>query len=362
MEDKSDRAFGIEPRVLILFLILGIPTVLVGDLLLLSGAENRFREVVGAYFGNEADRLQGELINYIEDVVVQVGNLTSVDEIQAIVDSGNSRPPKESQFAQEVQRIEKEWPDLSTENSKLLSRILENDASLFLRDYNRVAATYREILVTDRFGRLVGASGKCSDYFQADEAWWRVAYLEGKGQRFISDVQYDESARAYCIEVAEPIRSVETGDVIGIIKAIVDSEEMFAILKNVAPSEKTSGILARMDGSIVTDPEATESYPFLNDAVAAMALNRRAIRVPESEPRAFLGLPEFGVKEKIPELDWLVIIQSPYDDVFAPFGNLRSWFTYISLCSIALVVVLSLVFTWLLSKPIIETDPHLEKV
>ena len=362
MPKQSRRRSRLEPRILILFLILGIPPLVIGHLLLVHRAENRFKEVVGTYFGQKADRLQTQLIGHVETVSVQLANLASISTIQGLVQQSNTREPDEKDFAESIQGIEDQWSSLEQAKSKFLAGILENPASSFLRDHNRVVGAFREILVTDRYGRLVAASNKVSDYFQADENWWRIAYLEGGGQRFISDIQFDESARVYSLELAEPITDQSTGEVIGIIKGIVDSEVMFALLESLQFGQEIVAVLMRPDGSIVTDPESGDLYQFTEEVTAGMSLNHNSALAPEGKPLVFLGLPHFRIKDQIPELDWQVIIQAPYDEVFLPFQNLRSWFVYIVLLSVILIMVLSMVFSWVLSKPIIETDPHLEKV
>ena len=47
--------------------------------------------------------------------------------------------------------------------------LLENTASRFLHEVIAEDAAYRELLVADKHGRLVAASGITSDYYQADE-------------------------------------------------------------------------------------------------------------------------------------------------------------------------------------------------
>ncbi|UCF39026.1 MAG: cache domain-containing protein, partial [Acidobacteriota bacterium] len=225
-----------------------------------------------------------------------------------------------------------------------------------------IVASFREIMVTDRYGRLVAASSKASDYYQADENWWRVAYLEGEGQRFISDVVYDESARVYCIEIAEPIRNPTSGGVVGIIKTIVDSDTLFGMLDSSRYRESTVAVLVREDGTIVSDPGSSEVYPFIEQIKAERALNRSYLAAPSGKPEVFLGLPTLSVKDRLPELGWTLVIQAPYEDVVFPIRDLKRWFLYIVIFSVSLVIILSLVFTWILSKPIVEIDPHLDRV
>ncbi len=362
MDKPKSSPFSIQPHILILFLLLGIPPLVVGHILLVNRAEDRFREVVGRYFGHEAGGLQLNLVSYIEKLQARVGNLTALEEVQAVVREAYNRQPDEKGFADEIKQIEQAWPAMNRSNSKLLDQILSNPASRFLNDFNRTSATFRELLVADRFGRLVAASGKTTDYFQADETWWRVAFLEGTGQQYVSDVQYDDSAGVYSIQLAEPIRDESTGTVLGIIKGVVDSHEMFGMLDNLKFGSDATAILLRPNGTMATSPGSDDIYPYTSEVNSAIERGRRWLEVPEVNPRFFVGLPEFTIKSKLPTLDWVVAVESPYADVFAPFRNLRSWFVYFAVLSIALVILLAVIFTWILSRPIIETDPHLEQV
>ena len=76
----------------------------------------------------------------------------------------------------------------------------------------------------------------------------------------------------------------------------------------------------------------------------------------------FRGLPRFRVKQTYPELDWYRIIQQPYSEAFAPFSNIDTRLFYITLFSLLVVVILSRIFSWILSRPVIEIDPHLERL
>lgn len=351
-----------NPRILILFLILGLVPLIFGHLFLAKGAETRFKETIGSYLSQNATHLQAEVVSYLEDLEIQVANLASMPEIQSLVKAQNERLPEERTFADRIQQIEQEWPSMTSSTSPLLREILNNRAALLLRDYNQITVRFRELLVTDRYGRLVAASGKTTDYFQADEDWWRIAYLEGTGQRFISDIVFDESARVHSVEVAHPVRDTLTGEVLGIIKAIADCEGIFALLDQPRFGESILAVAIRPDGSVVTNPTGAEIYPFASDVLAAVNQGRRWLILPSNNPRVLLGLPRFGMKQRIPGLDWYVLIQAPYGEVFYPFQVLSSWFLYIVLFSVAVVIVLSVIFTWILSKPLIETDMHLERL
>ncbi len=108
--------------------------------------------------------------------------------------------------------------------------LLDSAESRFLHDVVRGDPIYREILVADRFGRLVAASGVTSDYFQGDEQWWLDA--SGQGRVTVSDVAWDESAQVFAVEVATPIES-PSGAIVGVLKAVMDTRELFVAVTGV---------------------------------------------------------------------------------------------------------------------------------
>lgn len=362
MQRQESSPFRIRPRILMLFLILGIPPLVLSHVLLVTRAENRFRDVVGGYFGDRAEQLQVRVVDYLEKLQSQVVNLSTLPEIQDLVNAAYKEPPSEATFAEELQRIEAEWPSMDPANSRFLSDLLGNSTSRFLSDYSRAAGGFRELIVTDRYGRLVAASGKTTDYFQADEPWWRVAFLEGNGQPYVSDVEYDESVGLWSIQIAEPIRDESTGMVLGVIKGVADSHELFGMLDSLEFGNGATAVLLRPDGTLATSPGSEEIYPYTKGILAGMERGRRWMELPEDKPGFFVGLPEFSVSGKLPNLNWIVVVESPRDEVFTPFSNLRQMLVYIAVLMVAIVIGLSIFFTWVLSKPIIETDPHLQEV
>jgi sensor histidine kinase YesM len=339
----------------------------VGHLVLVSRARQDYAEVMSGHFSHGADSAQAVLINYLEQVRANAANLASLAEIRAVVKKSNQQELKQEELFSQIEDIERQWPQMDPERSRFLRNILENPASRFLREYGVVQNTFREVLVTDVHGRLVAVSNKTSDYFQADEKWWRSAYLEGSGNHFISDIQFDESANVYGLEVAEPIIDSDTDTVIGVVKAIADSHELFALVNSIKLGPNVEAVLLRSDGSVIHSPHPTVGYEFEEDFQMATA-NRLAVEAFEKQAfrednlHVLVGLPQLRFQDRIPELDWYVVIQGPYDQIFAPFQHINTRFFYILLFSIAVVVGLSLVSSWLVARPVLETDPHLERL
>ena len=59
----------------------------------------------------------------------------------------------------------------------------------------------------DAKGCIVCESNKTSDYWQGDEEKWTRSFNEGKGQVFVSEIEYDQSTQSYVIQVSLPVKA-----------------------------------------------------------------------------------------------------------------------------------------------------------
>ncbi len=356
----------IQPFVFILFVIIGLLPIGVGASILLSGARQVQEQAIGNHLSEFADYVQMELAVYFQRKMLQVANLALVPQIREVVNRSNMVLPGSEKPGRRIEEIEKAWPSLEPESSAVLREILSNPASEFLRNYNQAAANFGEILVTDAHGRLVAATNKTTDYFQADERWWRYSYQGGAGGHFLSDITLDESSNLfYAMEMAEPILDPSTNQVIGVIKAIMDSREVFGLINEVRVGRTGEAMLIGSDGIVITSPEIgiAQQLPFKHFETVRTAanMNRRMVQTP-GDDSMFLGLPRTRLKDIYPQLDWYVLVTEPKGEALAPFQNISSRFLYIMLFTITAVLVLSALFSWILRKPVIEIDPHLERL
>ena len=367
MAEQTKSKIRIRPRILILFLLLGIPPLIVGHVVLIDGARTTYTEVVANHFSESADSAQTQLLNYVERISNEVGNLTRVSQILDAVSASNRNRLEGTELDSQVEQREGDWLTQDPENSRLQSGILNNEASRFVRKFNSIAADFREILVTDAMGRLVAASNKTSDYFQGDERWWQRAYQEGQGSPFHGDIQFDESANVYGMEIAHPVRDPASNQVIGVIKAIADAHEISALVGATRLGPNSEAVLISADGTGILGPERNVRYRF-PESVSLEQPGRRYIEateiraLPAEERHVFLGLPQFRIRDRMAELDWILVVQEPYEEVYSPFRNLNSRFIYFAVFGIVLVLILALIFSRILSGPVIEVDPHLERI
>ena len=143
--------------------------------------------------------LEGPMVAYIE--VANAGYTGSEELIQA-----------------RLHELDEEWKNAPDTSEPLVKDRLFKQVSLDLRQFQVQFIDHVEIFFTDRYGGIVAATNRTSDYYQADEGWWQNAYNGGKGGIYIGAPEYDESTLTYAVNLAVPVRN-NTYEVIGVLRS-----------------------------------------------------------------------------------------------------------------------------------------------
>ncbi len=124
-----------------------------------------------------------------------------------------------------LEQLDQQWQAAyatGNDNDPLVNSVINNSISTKLREFRQAFPNHVEVLVTDRYGANVAATNRTSDYYQADEEWWRAAYNDGQGSVYISQPEYDESSETFGLLIALPVRSSETGEVVGVLRSTIN--------------------------------------------------------------------------------------------------------------------------------------------
>lgn len=88
--------------------------------------------------------------------------------------------------------------------------ILQSACAKYIRGIQESKAYYSEIFVMDNQGANVAMTDKTSDYWQGDEDKFIRSYNNGKGAVFVDQVEFDDSAQAYLVQVSVPVMDGDT--------------------------------------------------------------------------------------------------------------------------------------------------------
>jgi hypothetical protein len=105
-----------------------------------------------------------------------------------------------------------------------MKAIMDSECGKHLRGIQNSAPYYAEIFVMDNQGANVAMTDKTSDYWQGDEAKFKKSFNGGAGAVFVDEVEFDDSAQAYLVQVSVPVK--DSGKVIGAITFGIDVDKI----------------------------------------------------------------------------------------------------------------------------------------
>lgn len=115
-----------------------------------------------------------------------------------------------------IKAMDDQWRAEVGTDSALIKGIMENSASLVLRDrMGGTAGQVTEVILMDNHGMNVALSDVTSDYWQGDEDKFLETYAKGPQGMHLSEVELDESTQTYQAQVSFTIVDPATGQPIG---------------------------------------------------------------------------------------------------------------------------------------------------
>ena len=211
-------------RVSTVIVIVAVPILSLGARYVVANGQARVLETQSQELAQIAAYIASSTDAYVFRRIVDVAVIARVAEVRrAAQDASRDTFDKATTDLQDQEWQREHRPPAS------LAGLLTSSASRFVADVVKHDPLYREIIVTDRHGRLVAASQITTDYFQGDEGWWTQALDDGRrGRIFVGDVRRDESAGVYAFEIAVPIVSPDNEDIVGVMKVVASSQELLA--------------------------------------------------------------------------------------------------------------------------------------
>ncbi|HSF99669.1 MAG TPA: cache domain-containing protein [Vicinamibacterales bacterium] len=355
----------VNKRVLGVFTLVGILMLGVGVALVLATGQTKLRDSYGRHLSQVAQQVASAVDGYVYRALLDVRELGRSPSLRQAVASANQR----SLDMAAVRRLDEVWQAPGPLPAEA-AVVLKNPAAEFLADLSQ-DPIYIEFLLTDAHGRLVAASGRVSDYYQADEDWWLAAFDDGRlGRLTTTGVRWDESARRYAIEISTPVPSPGTDELGGILKVVADSRELLALVGGLRLGGTGQAMLLLDDGTVVfsrevRDPnarffasdEARDRTAALREGGPSATAFFRAAG-PDGE-MFVVGLAPSQLVSTYPNLPWVVAVMQSEDELLAPVQPLGWYLLAVLALSVMAVLVFALWFSMRIAAPPIAADLQL---
>jgi Cache domain len=356
----------LNSRVLGVFLLVALPALVIGVALVLAVGHDRLGASYGHHLEQLAHQTAAGVDAYVYRRMLDVSIVARTPELRRDAAAASTRSFDRAAAV----AIDADWMRTRTA-PRLVTDLLGTPASRYLRDLVAHDRIYRELILTDRQGRLVAASNVPSDYYQADEDWWTSTFDDGhRGRVTLSDVRWDQSARIYAIEISVPVPAPDSDELAGILKAVTDSREMLALVANVQLGDTGAAWLLRRNGSIVfnratTDPNAR--FWAASDVRTRMDRLRQTGSIggtsfdaaaPDGTPY-LVGLADSQLATTFPNVSWVIAVAQARDELLAPMSIVGWSLLALVLVAAAVVLALALWFSIRLAAPQVDVDMHL---
>ena len=367
------RFRAINYRVFATLLVVGVPVLLIGSYFVIERGRKELRDAFGRSLAQRAEQSAAAIDAYVYRRIVDVSLLARVPDVRAAA-MRVRRPMNSAEMAD----LDRRFSALDLK-APMVVEVLGNAASRYFTDITRGDPIYRELLLTDRDGRLVAASNLTSDYDQSDEDWWkRVMSGAGQGEATVSDVRWDDSARTYAMEIAVPVPG-EDGRAAGVLKAVADIREMLASVAGIDTGNGGDAMVVRRNGSVVfsrgaVDPRARFfaeaglrqrlEAPERADGPSRFAFSAQTV----DGDQQVIGVATCQLSATYPHLPWAVVTWEAEDRALAPVNSLFRSLLLVLAATLLSLLAFAVWFSMKLAARPIENEmelvphPHIARV
>ena len=247
------------------FLILSVPALAIMLIVVYIAGTSVRQYYIGERFESLAKWMSGEITSSFSAEISDARSLALTPTLLNAVEAANKsyKGKNREAIAAEIMRIDEIWQRQPKIN-ETIRKYLSNSVSQYLHDIIRLQGhKYAEIFVTDEQGALVGATGKTTDFYQADEEWWVRAFNKGNGRCIIAGVDFDESVQERTIAIAVPVRDPASNTVMGVLKVVLKADYIFRSVKKIRMEDSGYAGITTKDRKLLATsaPSKTNRVP-----------------------------------------------------------------------------------------------------
>ncbi|MBE0518581.1 MAG: HAMP domain-containing protein [Thermoplasmata archaeon] len=258
-----------------------------------------------------------------------------------------------------INQIDENWTSAPLDViPEYMRAILESNVSImiktqFVEHYLSAhgIAIIGEIIITNKYGALIAATDRTTDFRQNDETWWQSAQ---ESELLISDISYDESSDIYGVSACAPILD-DYGEVIGIAKAVINVLSAAKDIELTALGYETSELkITTQEGLLIFSSRAYVIFQNVSSFAFFERVTDERGYFSEKEgsvDRLFSYATSTGYLE-YEGYGWLVFLSHSEDEVLGPATELQTRILIVAILTIALGAVLSAVLSRSITRPI----------
>jgi GAF domain-containing protein/HAMP domain-containing protein len=260
---------------------------------------------------------------------------------------------------EQIENIDKSWSQLP-DSDPLVQEVIADELSVELRELQSAFPQFVEVFVTDQYGVVLTSTNRPSDYYQADETWWQKAWNGGQGSLYISNPVFDESAKAYALNLAVPITEHDRPDeLVGVLRAVVDVNSIITLIEAAHFGETGRSEILLQGGQVLMAGETglgtldaetvaviealTETYTQADYEGSPSLVSKKAISAPLSP-----------YQETISELGWTVVVHQDIVEAQLPVSTARNANMLIAIVIVLVMALAATGMAQIISRPLVR--------
>jgi putative methionine-R-sulfoxide reductase with GAF domain len=269
----------------------------------------------------------------------------------------------------EIDRLDQQWRAADKANNNadpLVARILNNEISDQLRKYRDQFPQQVEIFLTDVQGVSIATTNRTSDYLQADEEWWQIAYRD---DQYIGQPEYDDSSKTIAINMALTVRESGYGRIVGVLRTTVNFTTLTDTLISglfgktgrtiiLLPSGMDLRLKTTEGGAVelVEDDAPPEIQTLANSSRKYMQISLGGVPTLASKANMKISGSSGPEKAAITGLNWLVVTLQDRSDALQPVNTQTRNLVIITAAILLLVTLAAFGLARLISGPVVRLN------
>ena len=227
----------------------------------------------------------------------------------------------------------------SNDQDRFVQNLLSNETSRELHHFLEIFPSFTDVLITDKYGAVIAATSRPTDYFQAGEEWWQAAHDRGRGSIYFGQPVLAPKGNTRSMIIAMPIESSSGDEFIGIMKVVYNLQDILDLLAT--PQHTTQADLLLPDGKLLAPSGEIVSldsntivrlHETMEDNYVQLIFEGKLQFVSQARVKT----PDPKEVSAFDHLNWTLITHQDLNDALAPVT--AAWRT----ASLSIIVVLIL--------------------
>jgi GAF domain-containing protein/HAMP domain-containing protein len=294
--------------------------------------------------------------------VTELRSLSQNSDLRSAAEASNAAATGTPESIQaDIDRLDQQWraaDAANNDNDPLVYPRLNNPLADKLREFRTILPDNVEVFITDKYGALIAATNRTSDYNQADEEWWQVSYGNGQGATYVGPLEYDESSKTYASNVAVPMVAADGKTVVGVLRTTLRLKTLLDTL-NVVRLGQTGRMELFIPGGQKLAEAGAEPIPVDEATLARIEAASKSDYVamtydgiPSLVSQALVITADPEQAGTIAQLGWIVVVHQDQSEGLTPLRAQTRTTALLLVAIAALVTGAAIGAAQLLSGPI----------